>query len=565
MPVSDKLAYEIFIILLFHIPAILILFSFCTYLYLKAKKTPVLLSFLSLAAMLLIWMISKVLKTVSPNESIRWFFIVTQYFGVQFIGYTLFIFAYIYAKNKIPKRSLLFVLAFLPTLSFLAVLTNPLHMQFYSYYDFYKDRFGRLFIPIQSIQYLYLLAGILMLSKNYTKQPAFKNRQHWSFLFAAVTLIPLFANVYYILFKLNLFRWIFPFPVFDFSPIAGTIALILFTIPALYFRFFDISPISHQQIFDQMPTGIVFVTKKELLYSPNFAFQNYFGLQLEVPTLSCLKRFICTKSNNTDFTSFYKSGSSTAFLLELQPHRYFQVRQRFIGGQNRMLSFSDVSLIMHLRQDLHKQHLELVTINHELKSLSGKSAELSAARIKSAVAQNIHDILGHSLTIALCTVDLSIRNQMEHSFSENLFLIQELLNRSLEDLRNAVTGNPLNLHETSLTKAIQQLSNPNISVHFISQGTPYELCNLKTEAIFRICQEAITNSIRHGHAEKIHIFLRFFPEKVELFIIDDGIGCKQIKKNFGLTGMETRIAELNGYICFGSDGTQGFHIHVKLD
>jgi len=565
MPISDILAYEIYIILLFHIPAILVLISFCTYLYLNAKKSLILYSFLTLSGMLLIWMVSKVLKTVSPNASIRWFFIVTQYFGVQFMGYCLFLFSYIYTKNRLPSKKFIAFLAIPPTFSFLAVLSNPLHMQFYSYYDFYKDHFGPLFLPIQSVQYLYLLAGILLLSKNYTKQPEFEGRQLWAKFFATVTLIPIFGNLYYILFKLGILEWIFPIPVFDFSPIAGTIALILFIIPALRFRFFDISPFSYRQIFNQMPTGIVFVTEKGQLYAPNRAFQTTLGVQLEQPTMQNLLHLAVSNQDYLLFETFYKTNDAVSFILETHNNHFYRVRQRSINKRDVLLSFSDITSIMLLRKSLNIKNIALLEINKELETLSGKAAELSTTRIKTAIAQNLHDILGHSLTIALCTADLAANDLHGETSTEKLEIIYNLLTRSLADLKNAVYGNPLNFQETSLIKSIQQLENPNIELQLVYQGTPYELDSEKTEAFFRICQEAVTNSIRHGKAKKIHIFLRFFPEKAELFIIDNGVGCRDIHKSFGLSGMESRIAELNGTISFGSDGNQGFHIYAKIE
>ena len=565
MPVSDKLAYEIYIILLFHIPAIVILVSFCAYLCQKAKKNLVRSSFLSLAFMLLIWMVSKVMKTVSPNESIRWFFIVTQYLGVQFMGYFLVLFARVYTKDRMPALRTRIVLAILPALSFLVVATNPLHMMFYSYYDFYKDRFGPLFIPIQSIQYLYLLSGIMMLAPNYTHQPGFKGRVIWARFFAVVTMIPLLANAYYILFKLDVFPWIFSIPVFDFSPIAGTVALLLFVIPALQFRFFEISPISHKQIIRQMLTGIVFVTKKNNLYSPNQAFLNMFQSYELTSDKESLFAVAATQQNREQFVCFFEEQKEGSFALETKDQHYYMVKQQWVDKKNRVFAFSDTTEIVKMKNKLKEKNKDLQELNAELQVLSSKAAELSATRIKAAVAQNIHDILGHSLTVALCTADMALFEKEESAILEKLDLMMNLLNRSLEDLKNTVHGNPINLKDTTLIKAIQELSSPKIAVNLVLQGTPYELNKEKTEALFRTCQEAITNAIRHGKAEKIHMFLRFYPEKVELFMIDDGVGCKEIHKNIGLTGMETRIKNLKGSIHFGSDGIQGFHIYVKIE
>jgi signal transduction histidine kinase len=51
---------------------------------------------------------------------------------------------------------------------------------------------------------------------------------------------------------------------------------------------------------------------------------------------------------------------------------------------------------------------------------------------------------------------------------------------------------------------------------------------------------------------------------LRLYVFDDGKGCRAIKKGYGLTGMEERIAMLNGSISFGSDGEKGFNIIAEL-
>jgi signal transduction histidine kinase len=82
--------------------------------------------------------------------------------------------------------------------------------------------------------------------------------------------------------------------------------------------------------------------------------------------------------------------------------------------------------------------------------------------------------------------------------------------------------------------------------------------------IYRICQEALTNSLRHGKATNVSIILRLSDDMISLYIIDDGVGCKNIKKSIGLSNMENRVMELGGKISFGSDGEKGFNINVDF-
>ncbi len=60
------------------------------------------------------------------------------------------------------------------------------------------------------------------------------------------------------------------------------------------------------------------------------------------------------------------------------------------------------------------------------------------------------------------------------------------------------------------------------------------------------------------------IILHFLTQKISLYIFDDGVGCKEIKKNMGLQSMESRVVEAGGKITFGSDGEKGFNINVDL-
>ncbi len=567
MPVSDKLAYEIYIILLFHVVALMILFGFTVYIFLRAKKTSLIYSYLAVVAMIMLWMMSKIFKTVSPNESLRWFFIVTQYFAIQLLGYCLVVFAYIYTRNKVPSRKSMILWAVLPLVCFAVVLTNPLHMGFYSYFDFYKDRFGWLFFPTQCIQYAYLLTGILLLTRGYTHQPGFQEKKTWAWLFAAVTLLPLIANVYYILFKITDVPWIFPFPVFDFTPIAGSVALILFLVPALRYRFFDISPISYGRLFAQMSQGIVFIDTKKALYSCNSAFDAMFHNAYGARTLYDFAYALPFEMSEErqDFLDFIEANSSVeSFEIRLESGCDYKVTIKPVKNKHLLLCYTDITSVAAAGRELAQKNAQLAQINQKLDTLAQNTREFAIAKTKANIAQNMHDILGHSLTVVIGTAELASIDTDKDAMNQKLSQIRELLASSLNDLKNTFIGKETDWGQTSLTKAISHLSNQNIEVDFVSQGNAYELNSTQTEAIFRLCQEAITNAIRHGKAKTIHLILRYKAEEVEVFALDNGVGCRHIEKSFGLSGIETRFNAPGGKVHFGSDGEHGFTIHATL-
>ena len=567
MEVSDKLAFEIYTIIIFHLCALIILFSYSVYVYLRAKKTPLLFSYMAVVAMIILWIISKILKTLAPTEGLRWFFILTQYFGIDFLGYSLIIFAYVYTKNKFPSKKYLIGLAILPAISFLTVVTNPMHMKFYSYYDFYKDYFGFLFYISQSIQYVYLIISIILLSIGFSKQRIYYEKRRFASFFSYIALIPILTNIYYILFKLNIAEWIFPFPVFDFTPIAGSMALMLFMVPAFFFRFFDISPISYQRLFEIMPQGVVFMNRKKMLYGSNHTFRQMF--RLSDRSLLGLDEFTdhIFQNNEYEKQAFleFLSGKHTDidYEFETEDRSFYRVTKRRQKKEHLQLYFNDITETNKNRAILFRQNEELIKANQRLDLLAAKTKELALAKTKAQMAQNVHDILGHSLTVVIGTLELA-SDENKQNAEMKLSQAKELLSSSLSDLQNVFYGQEGKWGQTSLTKALEHLKNDSIHVVITIHGNACELSSSKTEAIFRLCQEAVTNSIKHGNAKTIYLILRYRAQDVDLYAVDNGKGCSNIVKSYGLSGMEKRVSELGGTVDFGSDPDSGFIIHAVL-
>lgn len=567
MEISEKLAFEIYTIEIFHIIALLLILGFTYYIYLKTKKTALFFSYATVVGMLALWMLSKILKTIAPNEALRWFFIVSQYLGIQFLGLSVIIFSVYLTKNRLINRKLLFFLLIVPFAGFIVVLTNPIHKSFYSYYDFYKDSFGFLFYPITIILYIYLFTGIFMLSRKFTSQPHFKNRLFAARCFAGIVLFAVFGNVYYLLVKLTDIPYIFPFPFFDFTPITSAIALMLFIIPAYKYRFLDLTPIAYVHIFEQLPDGIVFFKKNKHLYSPNTTFKNMFRNTSES---FLLKPFISSLNfevaeDGTEFEYFIKNETNETeyFFLKLDSSAYYKVYKEKPRKNQTILRFKDISKLVLLQQEIEQDVIDLQEKNNNLSMLGDALKELAITQAHNKVSQDLHDILGHSLTVVIGIADLASSTTDPENAKQKVDQINELLSSSVSDLQGSLTGKPITQH-TTLIKAIQSLSNDNIILDLSVQGKSIELNSAQTEAVFRVCQEAMTNSIKHGKAENILINLRFKPTELELYIIDDGFGCSSIKPSYGITGIIRRIEEIGGTTNIGSDGEKGFNIHITL-
>ena len=85
----------------------------------------------------------------------------------------------------------------------------------------------------------------------------------------------------------------------------------------------------------------------------------------------------------------------------------------------------------------------------------------------------------------------------------------------------------------------------------------------------RICQEAVTNAVRHGKARQVRLRLDYSPQLLLVSISDDGCGFQTGAQNisaghFGIAGMEARARRLGGELKIESESGRGTIIEAKL-
>lgn len=81
---------------------------------------------------------------------------------------------------------------------------------------------------------------------------------------------------------------------------------------------------------------------------------------------------------------------------------------------------------------------------------------------------------------------------------------------------------------------------------------------------YRIIQEAMNNSIKHGNASLIEININFSDNEIYMHIRDNGMGGENISEGFGLTHIEQRVKALGGRSGFTSEKDKGFELNIFL-
>jgi two-component system, NarL family, sensor kinase len=86
-------------------------------------------------------------------------------------------------------------------------------------------------------------------------------------------------------------------------------------------------------------------------------------------------------------------------------------------------------------------------------------------------------------------------------------------------------------------------------------------------ALYRVCQEALTNAARHARASRVTVRLVATPEAVRLVVMDDGDGfdpSSATDDRHGIVGMRERVEMLGGSLRIESSPEEGTRIEVAV-
>lgn len=266
-----------------------------------------------------------------------------------------------------------------------------------------------------------------------------------------------------------------------------------------------------------------------------------------------------------------------AYRVEADDIRYSRLAALFVG----LLAIGLLVIVLRLmlarasRDASQRQELETAVAvrTEDLYELS-KYLQLMQERERADLARNLHDELGGLMTAA--KMDLAYVQELpkaaDPQIREKLLEIDKTLQSAMQIKRRVVEGlRPALLDHFGPAAAISTYIEDNgrraglavtsrIDASFDSVDPDVAL------SVFRLVQEALTNSIRHAHATRFTVTLVPEGDGHLLSIEDDGVGLGrgQRRGSHGLMGMKHRVRVLGGTIGFGRGAKGGVRIDVKI-
>ncbi|EGD35794.1 two component system histidine kinase [Streptococcus sanguinis SK150] len=280
--------------------------------------------------------------------------------------------------------------------------------------------------------------------------------------------------------------------------------------------------------------------------------------------------------SNYDLMSLFIKLPSLDTYIRFYPE---SVRLLLLFGKNFLYSLNIVvfmiSLLFYILSAITERHrieeeLRMTSqANRELNSYLALSEKIAEDRERKRIAREIHDTLGHALTGISAGIDaVKVLVDIDtNRAKEQLNNVSVVVRDGIRDVRGSLNKmRPGALENNTLKEALIKIIREyeaisNLEIHLRYEWDNIDLDIAKEDIVFRVIQESITNSVRHGHAKTIWIEL-LEEESYVMTIQDDGVGFDELHYGYGLKQMQERLMIIGGSVRF--ENRDGFYTHIEI-
>ena len=188
---------------------------------------------------------------------------------------------------------------------------------------------------------------------------------------------------------------------------------------------------------------------------------------------------------------------------------------------------------------------------------------LAAAAERERIGRDLHDLLGHTLSLITLKLELSRRLfDRDHAAARRELEDAEAVARqALAEVRTAVRG--MRAADLAAELASARLLLQSSGVEFEWDGSVPGLSADIERQLAMLLREAVTNVARHARARRVTAMIRAEGGNVLLRVVDDGRGGVDGEGN-GLIGMRERVRALGGVLRIDSPRGHGTALEVLI-
>lgn len=207
---------------------------------------------------------------------------------------------------------------------------------------------------------------------------------------------------------------------------------------------------------------------------------------------------------------------------------------------------------------------QMVRTTRALREARATVAQLAANEERLRLARDLHDLLGHSLSLITLKSELAGRMLpgKPDQAAQQVADIERVSRQALVDVREAVSGFRRPTLEAELAGARTALAAAGISADLHRAGAHHpDLPPDQEGALAWALREAVTNVVRHSGARRCAVALTEVGDDLCLTVTDDGRGTTGPHGN-GLTGLAERLQLADGRLETGPGDHGGFTLRA---
>jgi two-component system, NarL family, sensor histidine kinase DesK len=207
----------------------------------------------------------------------------------------------------------------------------------------------------------------------------------------------------------------------------------------------------------------------------------------------------------------------------------------------------------------------LVNANAQLRAARAELAERAVAEERLRFARDLHDLLGHSLSVIALKAELAGRLLPERpdAAREHVGDVERVAREALAEVREAVSGyrRPTLAGEVAGARVALEAAGIEAEVDVPSAPLPADAEAVLAWAV----REGTTNVIRHSGARRASIIVAPGPADATAEVVDDGTGSAACgPAGSGLAGLRERAERLGGRLEAGARADGGFAVRVTV-
>lgn len=198
----------------------------------------------------------------------------------------------------------------------------------------------------------------------------------------------------------------------------------------------------------------------------------------------------------------------------------------------------------------------------KLRAAQAENTQLAAVAERERIARDLHDVLGHTLSVIVLKAELAGRlmGRDDARAAAEIADVERTARTALAEVREAIGGYRAKGLRAEVDQARMTLDAAGVAL--VCDSMPPQLKAREETVLSLAVREAVTNIVRHAHATTCTMRFATTPDGfASLEVSDDGIATTTREGN-GLRGMRERVQELGGR--FRIEASGGTRLSIEL-